>query len=872
MSKSTKNDGYSKMMYKYLEKKEQYPDTIMFYRLGDFYEMFFEDAIRASKILDITLTSRDCGSGQKAPMCGVPYHAAETYITKLTDCGLKVAICEQLSEPQKGQIVERDVVRIVTPGTVMEEEKLLHKQNNFIASVSSERASVIGLSWIDLSTGEFYAQQFTGDDAFTKLSDTLSSIAPSEVIADKNSCLQSTNLQCMKMGSVPNFSSFRDSAFEYDEAKKALLRQLKAKSVEEIGCDKKGQALCSAGALITYLLETQMRDLDHINELKVINDGHYMYLDINAKYNLELTKTIFEGKTRGTLLWVLDKTETAMGVRLLKNWLEHPLQDEVGINDRLDAVEELSHDTIARAKLRELMRNISDIERHCGRASYGNLNPRNCESLGRALVNLPSIKQLLGKFNSKLLRECAKNIYELKELAEELTTAFVENPPTSIKDGGFIKHGFDPEFDKCLDAKRDGNQWMTALEARERELTGEKKLKISYNRITGYYFEVPKSASENLPFRFQRIQSTANADRFSTADLKKLEETVLYAEEQKLTIELQVFDRIRQDILNKLTEIQVTSRQLAILDCLQSFAEVAVTNNYTRPVINNQVDEYNIVESRHPVVEKMLAENNGGLFVPNDLLLNNDQRTIIITGPNMAGKSTFMRQIALIVLMAHIGCFVPAKSARISITDRIFTRIGASDNLGMGQSTFMVEMSEVSNIVRNATKDSLLILDEIGRGTSTQDGLSIAWAVLEYISTTIKAKTLFATHYHKLTELQGKLPGVVNMRVTVSEFDNQMSFLRKIEYGSTNKSFGVEVAKLAGIPQVIINRAKEVMKDQDIVDGQAFDMAIKQYDYSNVELQAKYEAVSEMLKNTDVNNLTPIEAITKLAELKQKIK
>ncbi len=866
---SNNEKPYSKMMQKYKEKKAQYPDTIMFYRLGDFYEMFFEDAEKASKLLDITLTSRDCGSGQKAPMCGVPYHAAETYITKLIDLGEKVAICEQLTEPKKGQIVERDVVRVVTPGTVMEEGKLLDKKNNFIASVSSERASVVGLSWIDLSTGEFYVQQFTGDDAFSKLSDVLVSINPSEIIADKNSCFSSTDLQCVKMGVVPNFYNYKDEAFEYDNAKNTVLRQLNAKSVTDIKCDKKSQALCSAGALINYLLETQMRDLTHINNIKVINDGHFMHLDINTRLNLELTETIFDRKRRGSLIWVLDKTETAMGARLLNNWLEHPLQDEVEINERLDAVEELTRDTLARSTLHDLMKNISDVERLCGRASYGNLNPRNCESLGRALVNLPEIKKVVSKFNSRLLKDCAKNICELTELATELTTAFIENPPTSIKEGGFIRPGFDAEFDKCLNAKRDGNQWMTALEARERELTGEKKLRISFNRISGYYFEVPKSASENLPFRFQRVQTMASVDRFVTSDLKKLEETILYAEEQKLTIELKVFDRIRQDILNKLTEIQQTGRQIAIIDCLLSFADVSVDNGYSKPIINNQITEYDIVQSRHPVVEKLMS---GERFVPNDLVLNVKQRTIIITGPNMAGKSTFMRQIALVVLMAHIGCFVPAESAKISITDRIFTRIGASDNLGMGQSTFMVEMSEVSNIIKNATSDSLLILDEIGRGTSSQDGLSIAWAVLEYIATTIKAKTLFATHYHKLTELQGKLPGVVNMRVTVSEFDNQMSFLRKVEYGSTNQSFGVEVAKLAGIPQTIVKRAKEVMKDQEIAESKSFDMAMNHYDYSNVEVQAKYEMLVDMLNKTDINNLTPIEAITKLAELKQKIK
>ncbi len=859
----------SSMMRSYVEKKEQYPNTIMFFRLGDFYEMFFEDAETASKLLNITLTARDCGAGQKAPMCGVPYHAAGTYIAKLTELGLKVAICEQLSEPIKGQLVERDVVQIVTPGTVMEDNQLTAQKNNFIACVSSERGTIVGLAWIDLTTGEFYLQQFTGDDAFSRLSDVLVSISPSEIIADKASCFNSVNLQCVKMDVVPQFSMHKDSAFDYNNARNAILRQLNIKSLDQIKCENKSQAVCAGGALLNYLLETQMRDLNHINSVKVVNDGHFMHLDINTRLNLEICQTMFERKKRGSLLWVLDKTETSMGARLLNSWLEHPLQDDEEINERLDAVEELTRDTLARADLREVLKNTNDIERLCGRVSYGNLGPKSCEALGETLAKLPRLKEIMSQFNSKLLKTCTKNLCDLQDTASELQRAFIKDPPATIKDGGFIKEGFDEELDKCLLAKRDGQSWINELEARERELTGEKKLKIAYNRVSGFYFDVPKSIAENLPFRFQRIQTRANNDRFTTSDLKKLEEIILNADEQRLTLELQVFDRIRKDLLAKLTEIQQTARQIAVIDCILSLADVAVANYYTRPIINKNVNDFEIIESRHPVVEKLI---NNERFVPNDLTFNDDQRTIIITGPNMAGKSTYMRQIALIVLMAHIGCFVPAKSARIAITDRIFTRIGASDNLGMGQSTFMVEMNEVSNIIKNATKDSLLILDEIGRGTSTQDGLSIAWAVLEYIATTIRARTLFATHYHKLTELQGKLPGVVNMRVTVSEFDNQMSFLRKVEYGSTNQSFGVEVAKLAGIPQTIVNRAKEVMKDQQEVENKAFDMAIEQYDYSNVELKAKYEMLVDILKNTDVNNLTPIEAITKLAELKQKIK
>ena len=860
---------YSKMIQKYLETKAQYPDCIVFYRLGDFYEMFFEDAENVSSLLGLTLTARDCGYGQKAPMCGVPQHTVYTYISRLTKLNYKVALCEQLGEPTSNNTpMDRGVVRVITPGTVMEETSLEQDKNNFIASVSAERETTVGLAWIDMSTGAFFMQQFVGENAFDRLSDALAGILPSEIIADELSCNKSLQLPCVRMSVVPNFFKHNIEAFEYDNARKTVLAQINAKSLTELNCDDCPQAVCAGGALLNYLRETQMRDLGHINKITVVSSANYMNLDINTRLNLEICETMYDRKKRGSLLWVIDKTETTMGARLLRNWLDQPLQNINDINARLDAVSDMTENVVLRTELKNVLHNFQDIERLCGRASFGNLNPKNCEALGNSLIKLPHIKAAIAKFEAPLLKSCAKKIECLDKLATMLQEAFVDEPPAVIRDGGFIRKGFDPELDKCLDAKKDGQEWINALEAKERELTGEKRLKILYNRVAGYYIEVPKAVSGNLPFRFQKVQSMATTDRFVTNDLRQIEDTIKNAEARKLDIELEVFNRIRQEIMQNIPIIQTTAEQIAIVDCILSLAEVAVQNNYCRPVFDANSNGYEIIESRHPVVEKLITDER---FVPNDVVFNDEQRTIIITGPNMAGKSTYMRQIALVVLLAHIGSFVPAKSAKVSLTDRIFTRIGASDNLGMGQSTFMVEMSEVANIIKNATKDSLLILDEIGRGTSTQDGMSIAWAVLEYIASAIKARTLFSTHYHKLTELQGKIPGVINMFVTVSEFDNKMTFLRKVEYGSTSQSFGIEVAKFAGIPQTIINRAKEIMRDQEAEQGAITKKAIQQYKTQDLGVETKYEMIADILNKTDINNLTPLEALSKIAELKKKI-
>jgi len=864
---------YSRMIQQYLDTKAMYPDCILFYRLGDFYEMFFEDAKNVSNELGLTLTARDCGSGQKAPMCGVPFHSAHNYISRLANNGHKIAICEQINTVAKkassgNVMIDRSVVRVITPGTIMDEYLLQQGKNNYIVAVYAPRNSTVGLSWIDLSTGEFYIQQFVGDNALEDLSDTLASISPNEIIGDASALQFSTNLSCVRMGVVPAFSQHKSEAFGYDVAYKLILHQLNTKNLQGLDCEDKPQAICAGGALLDYLLATQMRDLKHINQLNVITNDHYMHLDINTRLNLEICETMFDRKKRGSLLWVLDHTRTTMGARLLRSWLEQPLQNISQINARLDAVEELTQNIVFRSQLQEALSNIQDLERLCGRVSFGNINPRNCVALGVSLDKLPRIKQLVSQLKASIFVNCASKIECYDELATKLRNAFVDEPPTIIRDGGFIRKGYSNELDKLMDAKKDGQDWISALEVKERELTGEKKLKILYNRIAGYYIEVPKISSANMPFRFQKIQTMANTDRYTTNDLRQLENTINNAEENKLTLELQLFDEIRQEIMRYIPSIQQTARQIAILDCILSIAHASVQYDYSRPIFDENGTGYEILESRHPVIERLITNER---FVPNDVLFNDEQRTIIITGPNMAGKSTYMRQIALIVLMAHVGCFVPAKYAKLSLTDRIFTRIGASDNLGMGQSTFMVEMSEVANIIKNATKDSLLILDEIGRGTSTQDGMSIAWAVLEYIASSIRARTLFSTHYHRLTDLQGKLPGVVNMRVTVSEFDNKMTFLRKVEYGSSSQSFGVEVARLAGIPDTIINRAREVMNNQEQEHNAHIDTALSSYSAKDLGVSTKYEMIADILKKTDINNLTPLEALSKLSELKKKV-
>ena len=858
----------SQMMKNYILKKEEYKDCVLFYRLGDFYEMFFEDAERVAPILGLALTARDCGDGERAPMCGIPAHAADTYIAKLVDRGEKVAICEQLSEPVPGKIVDRDVVRVVTPGTIMENTLLDEKQNNYIACVFASSPEKIGLSWIDISTGEFCVQEFNAQNAVELVSDTLVSISPSEVICNNASLLLSKDMPCIKVNAVPQFYKHIDSAFDKNHTIKLLLNQFKVASLSIVDLQDKLLATIAAGALIDYLLQTQKRDLSHINNVQVVSDGRYMHLDMNSRVNLELTESLAERKRYGSLLWVMDKTRTPMGARLLRNWLEHPLQNIDIINDRLNAVQELVDKNINRAELYESLKNVGDIERLCGRVSYGNLTPRNCAALGSTLDRLPYIKEALSKFDSKILAECSTKLDVLESIRDMLLSAFDDNPPNTIKDGGFIKSGFDARLDECLLAKTEGKKWMSELEAKEKELTGLKSLKISYNKIIGYFFDIPKSNADLLPFRFQRIQTLANSERFITVELKQLQETILSAEDKALNLELELFRKIREKLLEVMPVLQSTARQIAIVDVLLCYANLAVENNYCKPQINENVKHIRIKNGRHPIVEKL---NKNELFVPNDTLLDEENKTLIITGPNMAGKSTYMRQVALITFMTHIGSFIPATEAEICLTDRIFTRIGASDNLGRGQSTFMVEMVEVANILRNATRNSLLILDEIGRGTSTYDGLSIAWAVIEYVVQKIGAKTLFATHYHELTSLEGKLNGVKNYKVLIKEYNNSIMFLRKIVAGYSDKSFGIEVAGLAGIPNEVIDRAKVILREHETKQNTNLVLPNTTGVNPNGEIDV-FANIKSILDTIDINNLTPLEALAKLGEIKEIMK
>ncbi len=856
----------SPMMEHYVATKEKYKDCILFYRLGDFYEMFFEDAELVSKLLGIVLTGKECGLDSKAPMCGVPFHSADTYIKRLLDEGYKVAICEQLTEPQKGKMVDRDVVRIITPGTVMEED-ILSPNNNFIVSVFEKNSNKIGVSWLDLSTGEFYMNAFSGDDAQAKLNDLLISLKPSEVICSKEAFNDSEHLPCVMSKIVPRFYQYVEFAFDLKNATETLLNQLQIGSLSILNCSGKEDGICACGGLLEYVAQTQKRKLEHINKLIVQSNENYLYLDATAKLNLELTETIFERKQQGTLFWVMNNTATSMGKRKLLDWMNKPLRDEKLINERLDAVEELINNNIARDDIYELLKCFSDVERLLGRLSYGSIGPRGCLEVAKSLEKLPKIKSYTSQFNSKLLREINDNIYDFTNLTNLLLSAFVAEPPISAKDGNFIKFGFNDELDKQIILMRDGVNWIRDLEAKEKEETDIKQLKIKYNNILGYFIEVPISQKNKVPFRFERRQTLANCERYTTQDLTKLAGDVVGAEEMARSLEQQIFVELKDKMKEQLKELQVAAQNVAVLDVLISFANISIANKYVKPVINNSVKYTNIISGRHPVIEKL---NKNQRFVPNDTTFSNDCHTMIITGPNMSGKSTYMRQVALITIMAHMGCFVPASKAEIAICDRIFTRIGAADNLGMGQSTFMVEMIEVANVTQNATDKSLLILDEIGRGTSTYDGLSIAWAVIEFITNKIKACTLFATHYHEITELEGTLEGAKNYHIAVKEYDNNVIFLHNILPGCANRSFGIEVATLAGINKEVVDRAKDVLHYHEQTDLNASPLQ-KSTKGQDVVLKTESKLI-DALNRIDVDTLSPLEAISKLYDLKKLIK
>lgn len=849
------------MMKFYLTLKEKYNDSLLFFRLGDFYEMFFDDAKIASKELDLTLTGRDCGLEERAPMCGVPFHAADGYIAKLVQKGYKVAICEQLTAPEQGKLVERDVIRVVTPGTVIEDNILDDKKNNYLACVFANE-KCYALSWIDVSTGEFNTFQSEYKE-FSSIEDILSTFAPSEIIANEFAYNQSKDLSSVRVGRLPKFQKYYDWAFDYDTAYNALLKQFNISTLSKFEFDDKKFAVSAAGALINYVNDTQKRSLAHISSIRYVQNNKYLIMDNNCRRNLEICENTRDSSKKATLLWVLDKTKTNMGARNLRRWLEQPLRDSKAINDRLDSVEELVQNTRMRTNLGEFLSDIRDIERLTSKVAYGTPTPKDLLALGLSLQSLPKIKQILTNAQTLMLVNIQKDIYLLEDVAKKLVDAISENAPALMKDGGFIKEGYNQELDELRHAGSLGKQWLANLETQEKESTGIKNLKVGYNKVFGYYIEVSKTNVDKVPYRYQRKQTLTTGERYITQELKEIEEKLLGAKENALEIENKIFEELKLELLQVIPELQSTSRAIAYCDSLLSLAVVAIANNYVKPVINDTIEGITIKSGRHPVVESLLKSNE---FVPNDTELDCCQnRTMIITGPNMSGKSTYMRQVALITLMAHIGSFVPAKSANIAITDRIFTRIGASDDLAYGQSTFMVEMVEVATILQNATFRSLLILDEIGRGTSTFDGMSIARAVLEDVNNRIRCKTLFSTHYHELTEMEDTLDGVKNFKILASEMEKGVVFLHKIARGGTNKSFGIEVAKYAGIPQNVIKRAKEISK---LLESNPLTMQKKsEIDDNNLFEMSKDAELKDIISKIDIENITPMQAIGKLAEL-----
>ena len=803
---------YSPMMQHYLDTKNQYKDCILFYRLGDFYEMFFDDAINVSRELELTLTGKDCGQEERAPMCGIPYHAAETYIARLISKGYKVAICEQLEDPKQAKgIVKRDVIRVVTPGTVIEANLLEDKKNNYIMSIY-KNGIYFGVTACDITTGDFRTTEIKETNNFAALLDEISKYSPAELVV--NTMFYDCTEEINKIKERFEVYITRLEEKEFTDNYEALSVKYKIvddeeKSIEDIS--KYMLSVAATNALITYLLDTQKNSLDHINKLIVYNITKYMALDINARRNLEITEKLRDKSKKGTLLWVLDKTATSMGGRLLRRWLNNPLIETNQINKRLDAVGELKSNIILRGDITDALKKVYDIERLAGKISYGSANGRDLISLKSSAKQLPEVKKILSQAKSNMLVELFSELDTLEDIYELIDKTIVDDPPISVKEGGLIKLGYDEEIDKLKTATTDGKNWIIQLEAEEREKTGIKGLKVGFNKVFGYYIEVTKSNISLVPDRYIRKQTLTNGERYITEELKNLENQILGAEEKVINLEYNVFAEVRDKIEAQIERVQKAAGIIATLDGLCSLATVAEDQNYVRPEVDNS-GVIDIKDGRHPVIEKILPS---GSFVQNDTYLDkNENRLSIITGPNMAGKSTYMRQVALIALMAQIGSFVPASYARIGVVDKIFTRVGASDDLSMGQSTFMVEMMEVAQILKEATANSLVILDEIGRGTSTYDGLSIAWAVAEYISDKEKcgAKTLFATHYHELTDLENKLEGVKNYSIAVKEKGEDIIFLRKIVKGGTDESYGVHVAKLAGVPQVVTKRANEILK------------------------------------------------------------
>lgn len=864
----------SPMMKQYFEIKEKNKDSILFFRLGDFYEMFFDDAKLASRELDLTLTGRDCGQKERAPMCGVPFHSCESYIARLVQKGYKVAICEQTEDPAKAKgLVKRDIIRVITPGTVIESGMLDEGKNNFISSAFMANKK-IGLSFCDISTGELFITEISGEDLQDQLQDQLISYNPREILIGGEIVNFKTLPNFIKEKLSASVEMLTDDEFGYSICLDAMKNQFKENDVNSIK-DKK-EMVSSVGALLSYLKVTQITGYERINTFEVYNENQYMNLDYNTRRNLELTRTMMNKEKKGSLIWLLDKTKTAMGKRLLRYWLEHPLLNIGTILNRQSAIADLVDDTVQRLEITESLIGIFDIERLMTKIVYGNANARELRSLCGAFENLPQIKNLISKFDSSLMRKLTEDIDPLEDIHQLINTAIEEEPPFSVREGGLIKEGYNKELDAVRSDMNNSTSLLAQIELEQKEKTGIPKLKVGYNRVFGYYIEVTNSYKDKVPEEYIRKQTLTNCERYITQELKDLEGRILGAKDRSFGMEYAIFDEIRKVVANNLDRIEKTAKAIATLDVLTSLANVASDNNYTRPEVN-QSSKIILKDSRHPVVEALLS---GAPFVPNDVTLDNDSnRVAIITGPNMAGKSTYMRQVALIVLMAQMGSFVPASYAEIGVVDSIFTRVGASDDLASGQSTFMVEMNEVANIVKKATKNSLLILDEIGRGTSTYDGMSIARAVLEFVADKKKlgAKALFATHYHELTVMENLLDGVKNYNIAVKKRGDDITFLRRIIPGGADDSYGIEVAKLAGLPDWIIKRAKEILKE--LTSGKTDDKET----FANISphnneddmqlnlLDTASNAVTDKLKSVDVNTLTPIEAMNLLYELKNMI-
>ncbi len=873
------------MMKQYMQTKEEYKDCILFYRLGDFYEMFFDDALTASKELEITLTGKNCGLEERAPMCGIPYHAVDSYLNRLVSKGYKVAICEQVEDPKTAKgIVKREVIRVVTPGTNLDTQGLDETKNNYIMCIVY-MADRYGLSVADVTTGEYLVTEL---DSQTKLMDELYKFMPSEIVCNEAFYMSGLDLDDLK--NRLHMAIYSLEAWYFDDAlcRETLQEHFKVASLEGIGLSDYECGMIASGALLKYLEETQKNSLSHMSRLTRYATGNYMVLDSATRRNLELVETLREKQKRGSLLWVLDKTKTAMGARTLRKYVEQPLIDKKSIVKRLDAVAELKDNAICREEIREYLNPVYDLERLVGKITYQSANPRDLIAFQSSLSMLPSVKCILKDMESDLLKEIYEELDPLEELCDLVGRAIQEEPPLAMKEGGIIKDGYNEEVDRLRKAKSEGKNWLADLETKEREKTGIKNLRIRYNKVFGYYLEVTNSFKDLVPDYYTRKQTLANAERYIIPELKELEDTILGAEDKLCALEYELYCEVRNTIATELTRIQRTAKAVAKLDVIASLALVAERNNYVRPKINEK-GVIDIRDGRHPVVEKMIPND---MFIANDTYLDDKkQRISIITGPNMAGKSTYMRQAALIVLMAQLGSFVPASSANIGLVDRIFTRVGASDDLASGQSTFMVEMNEVANILRNATSKSLLILDEIGRGTSTFDGLSIAWAVVEYISNSklLGAKTLFATHYHELTELEGKISNVNNYCIAVKEKGDDIVFLRKIVKGGADKSYGIQVAKLAGVPDPVINRAKEIVEELVTADitGKVKDIAVQgsetkkktQKKLDEVDLTqfslfdtVKDDDVLNELKELDISHMTPMDAMNKLYQLQNKLR